>query len=208
MILLLLACTASPSKGTDTSTETGTDTSTETGTDTADDSGDDTGAVWAMDLPAFEPSDGHGRADECDLWMPVAYECTGPNPPVTWTAPPAGADALVLILDDPDANDFAHWAVYGIPPTESGLAEAISGQDVAADLPPGATELDNGFRYAGSGGSCPPAVHLYRWRIWAVTEDFSFTPSGSATQQFHDLADAAEAASLGSAGRCHLYGPE
>ena len=47
-------------------------------------------------------------------------------PPLEWTAPPAGAQELVLIVEDPDAptaEPFCHWLVWGLAPQQGKLLE-------------------------------------------------------------------------------------
>ena len=47
-------------------------------------------------------------------------------PPLEWTAPPAGAQELVLIVEDPDAptpEPFCHWLVWGLAPQPGKLLE-------------------------------------------------------------------------------------
>ena len=39
-------------------------------------------------------------------------------PPLEWTAPPPGAQEVVLVVEDPDApgdKPFCHWLVWGLP---------------------------------------------------------------------------------------------
>jgi hypothetical protein len=74
---------------------------------------------FAVSSPAFrdgEPLDPCFTADEEDA---VA-------PPLEWTAPPAGAQELALIVEDPDAptpEPFCHWLVWGLPPQQGKLLE-------------------------------------------------------------------------------------
>ena len=47
-------------------------------------------------------------------------------PPLEWTAPPAGTQELVLIVEDPDApspEPFCHWLVWGLPPHKGQILE-------------------------------------------------------------------------------------
>ena len=47
-------------------------------------------------------------------------------PPLEWTAPPAGAQELVLVVEDPDApsaDPFCHWLVWGLAPQKGQLLE-------------------------------------------------------------------------------------
>ena len=47
-------------------------------------------------------------------------------PPLEWSAPPAGARELVLVVEDPDAptpEPFCHWLVWGLAPQQGKLLE-------------------------------------------------------------------------------------
>ena len=63
-----------------------------------------------------EPLDPSFTADEEDS---VA-------PPLEWSAPPAGTEELVLVVEDPDApspEPFCHWLVWGLAPQQGKLLE-------------------------------------------------------------------------------------
>ena len=47
-------------------------------------------------------------------------------PPLEWSAPPAGAQELALVVEDPDApsaEPFCHWLVWGLAPQKGQLLE-------------------------------------------------------------------------------------
>lgn len=47
-------------------------------------------------------------------------------PPLEWSAPPAGTQELVLVVEDPDApapEPFCHWLVWGLPGQKGQLLE-------------------------------------------------------------------------------------
>ncbi|MCB9699460.1 MAG: YbhB/YbcL family Raf kinase inhibitor-like protein [Alphaproteobacteria bacterium] len=228
MWLALLACGGSADDKDvtvlDTDTEADADTDTDSDSDSDSDSDADADAdedtdtdadadtptaetaspgVFTLTSPDFVSSAGDPRAARCDWIMPAAFSCDGPNPELVWTDPPVGTVAYALIFDDPDANDFHHWAIYDVPGAETGLAQGISGRNVDPHtLPPGSTELRNGFGYVGYLGSCPPAPHVYRWRLWAL--DQRITP---ATATFAAVEAEATAHALGEATLCHIYNP-
>jgi Raf kinase inhibitor-like YbhB/YbcL family protein len=96
--------------------------------------------------------------------IPARYTCkgTGTSPELHWTDVPTDAQALALVVDDPDAPNgtFVHWVVVDIPASVQGAP--------AGHAPEGATELD------GSGGHgwqppCPPhGSHHYRFHVYAL----------------------------------------
>jgi Raf kinase inhibitor-like YbhB/YbcL family protein len=106
--------------------------------------------------------------------IPAVYTCQGKDvsPPLAWTGAPAGTKSLALIVDDPDAPDpaapkrtWVHWVLYDVPPTASGLPEAV-GRDA---LPAGTREGVNDWARTGYGGPCPPiGRHRYFHKLFAL----------------------------------------
>ncbi len=105
--------------------------------------------------------------------IPKKYTCDGEDvsPPLVWTGVPAGTKSLALIVDDPDAPDpkapkmtWVHWVLYNIPPTATGLPEAVGTR-----LPPGTLEGLNDWKRTGYGGPCPPVGrHRYFHKLYAL----------------------------------------
>lgn len=121
--------------------------------------------------------------------IPAQYTCEGANisPALAWSAAPAGTKSFALIVDDPDAPDpaaprqvYVHWVLYNIPPSTSGLAEAVK------SLPSGAREGKNDWHRTGYGGPCPPiGRHRYFHKLYAldvVLPDLG-TPTKTALEQ-------------------------
>ena len=106
--------------------------------------------------------------------IPAKYTCEGRDisPALSWSGVPGGARSLVLIVDDPDAPDpkaplmtWVHWVLYNLPPSSSGLAEAVA----AKDLPKGTREGLNDWKRTGYGGPCPPiGRHRYFHKLYAL----------------------------------------
>jgi Raf kinase inhibitor-like YbhB/YbcL family protein len=106
--------------------------------------------------------------------IPTLHTCQGKDrsPPLAWTGVPAGAKGLALVVDDPDAPDpaaprmtWVHWVLYDLPPTATGLAEAVASRD----LPPGTREGTNDWKRTGYGGPCPPiGRHRYFFKLYAL----------------------------------------
>jgi hypothetical protein len=171
------------------------------GDDDDDAQDDDDAAVdfrlWSDELLS---DDGIEHTYDCDQSLPPEHSCWNPNPAISWEGAPAGTVAFTLIFDDPTAGDWEHWAVYNIPASADGLAAAISGDGATGSLPDGAVELDNGTGDPGYFGSCPGAVNLYRWRLWAMTELLTDHPANYA-----QLAGDAEAVSAEMTEMCHVF---
>jgi hypothetical protein len=106
--------------------------------------------------------------------IPKQYTCEGKDlsPPLAWSGVPAQAKSLVLIVDDPDAPDpaapqmtWVHWVLYNLPPTATGLPEAVG----ATHLPQGTREGSNDWQRTGYGGPCPPiGRHRYFHKLYAL----------------------------------------
>jgi len=104
--------------------------------------------------------------------IPARYTCQGEDvsSPLTWTDLPADTKSIVLIVDDPDAPDpaapkrtWVHWVLYNLPPTATGLAEAVR------ELPEGTLEGRNDWGRTGYGGPCPPVGrHRYFHKLYAL----------------------------------------
>jgi Raf kinase inhibitor-like YbhB/YbcL family protein len=95
--------------------------------------------------------------------IPRRFTCDGDDvsPPLTVSDAPAGAAALVLVMDDPDApgGTWDHWVAYDIP--------------VTAQIPEGVASLGtagtNSWGRTGYGGPCPPSgTHRYFFVVYAV----------------------------------------
>jgi Raf kinase inhibitor-like YbhB/YbcL family protein len=113
---------------------------------------------------AFEPGGEIAQAHTC--------EGKDTSPPLSWSGVPAGAKSLALVVDDPDAPDprapkmtWVHWVLYDIPPTATGLAEAVASKD----LPAGTRQGTNDWKRTGFGGPCPPiGRHRYFFKLHAL----------------------------------------
>lgn len=62
--------------------------------------------------------------------IPRRFTCDAENlsPPLQWSNAPEGTRSYVLLCDDPDApsGTWHHWAVYDIPPTQTGLVDSAA----------------------------------------------------------------------------------
>ncbi len=106
--------------------------------------------------------------------MPARFTCDGidVSPELLWSELPAETKSLALIVDDPDAPDpraprmtWVHWVLYNIPPSATGLLEAIA----AKALPSGTRLGLNDWGRTGYGGPCPPiGRHRYFHKLYAL----------------------------------------
>ncbi len=130
--------------------------------------------------------------------IPVQHTCDGSNvsPALQWTDAPPGTKTLALITDDPDApmGTWVHWVIYNVPPTLTGLPEAVDRSQFVLN---GAKQGLNDFRHLGYGGPCPPSgkPHRYFFKLYALDAELPLSPGATNSQlekamQGHVLAQA------------------
>ena len=122
----------------------------------------------AMALEISSPAFANGEE------IPALCTCEGKDrsPALEWRNVPRATASLALIVEDPDAPDprapkmtWIHWVLYDLPPSATGLAEAVK----LSELPTGAREGLNDWRRSGYGGPCPPiGRHRYFFRLYAL----------------------------------------
>lgn len=97
----------------------------------------------------------------------AAMACGGSNvsPQISWGTPPAGTEEIVVIMDDPDAGGFLHWALWGIPGTTAGIPEGNPANLGKAG--------QNDFGQTGYGGPCPPPGPPHNYRIRVIASPFA-----------------------------------
>jgi Raf kinase inhibitor-like YbhB/YbcL family protein len=114
--------------------------------------------------------------------IPVDCTCDGKNtsPDVTWSSPPEGTQALIVILDDVEAPSGAgtQWVVTDIRP-ETRLLSA--GADPATV---GGKVLSNDRHEAAYRGPCPPhhEGHHYALRVIALDHPLGLAESAEREQ--------------------------
>lgn len=116
--------------------------------------------------------------------IPRQYTCDGDDvsPPLDWSDVPAGAQSLVLIVDDPDAprGDWLHWLIYDLPAGDGSLPEGV-GQ--AENKPGGGVQGNNSWRRADYGGPCPPSgTHRYFFTLYALDTRLELDPGTTRLQ--------------------------
>ena len=133
---------------------------------------------FTLTTTAFE----HGGA------IPSRFSCDGDDvsPDLAWAGAPAGVASFALVVDDPDADDFLHWALLDFAGTDSGSLPA--GFAASVDAPQQAT---NDFGRIGWGGPCPPSgTHTYRFRLHALAAPLALAGAPDADELDDALAGA------------------
>lgn len=117
--------------------------------------------------------------------IPEKYTCDGSeiSPPLEWSGAPEETQAYALLVTDPDARDFVHWAVADIPKVLTSLGEGASGTDI------GGIEGTSSAGNVGWSGPCPPSgEHRYVFDIYALNAPLGLrdVPDGAAIRRALD----------------------
>ena len=114
------------------------------------------------------------------------YKRENVNPPVKFSGVPEETESLVLIADDPDAEEpagkiWTHWLMWNIPPETEGIGEG--------EEPIGAREGMNDFGDRGYGVPHPPdGEHTYRFKLYALDTELDLNDAS----EKEDLEEALE----------------
>lgn len=105
-------------------------------------------AAIRLTSPAFDHDDP----------LPSRYtgDGEGLSPPLTWTGVPPGTRELVIVCDNPDAEEgvFTHWVVYGIAPDVTALSEGVP-EETLVENP---VSLVQGLNDFDESGYSPPVA--------------------------------------------------
>ena len=118
--------------------------------------------------------------------IPRRFTCRaeGASPPLVWTGVPADAEALAVVVSDPDApgGTYVHWVVLDLDPSADSIQEAA--------VPTGARQARNSAGRARYDPPCPPSgTHRYRFTVFAL-RTASGLPDGTDTDRALDAIDA------------------
>lgn len=108
------------------------------------------------------------------------YTAENVNPLLEIDGVPASADALALVMDDPDAVEPAgkvwdHWVVWNLDPDRSTIPEDWDAS--------GAVQGQNDYGEQGYGGPNPPdREHTYRFTLYALDRQVDLDPGATKAQ--------------------------
>ncbi len=110
--------------------------------------------------------------------IPSTYTCDGVDisPPISWSGAPARVKSFALLVTDPDASGFTHWIIFNIPATSTGLSADIPNTATLAD---GSRQGKNSFGGIGYAGPCPPSLHRYSFKVYALDRKLPLTGTPS-----------------------------
>jgi len=115
--------------------------------------------------------------------IPKAFTADGADlsPALAFQEVPAGARALALIVDDPDApvGLWVHWVLYDLPGAATTLAQ---NQPRSATLAGGARQGRNSWSRLGWNGPSPPPgrPHRYFFKLYALSAPLGLEPGATA----------------------------
>jgi len=134
---------------------------------------------------------------------PGAAPGEGTSPAMTWTNVPPGTQSFVLNMRDLDVarnrttDDQAHWVVWNIPATATGMTE---GQPRGAQLPDGSFQISaTGQVYRGPGAPATGPRHHYMFEIYALDIKLDVQPAADAFETRANVMRAMQGHVLGKA---------
>jgi len=115
---------------------------------------------------------------------PGAAPGEGTSPAISWANPPAGTLSFVLNMRDLDVarnrttEDQAHWVVWNIPATSTGLPEGVAR---GSQLPDGSFQISvTGPVYRGPGAAATGPRHHYVFELYALDTKLDVQPGTDA----------------------------
>lgn len=137
--------------------------------------------------------------------IPVKFTQAGEqvSPEMKWINVPKGTVTFLLHMHDPDVarnkttEDQAHWVVWNIPGTATGLPENVP---KGADLPDGSHQISaSGPVYRGPGAPASGPPHHYTFEIYALDTKLDVTATADAFETRTNVMKAAQGHILGKA---------
>ena len=118
--------------------------------------------------------------------IPAKYTQAGEqvSPALVWTNTPPGTQSFMLHMHDLEVarnkttDDQAHWVMWNIPETATGLPEGVPR---GADLPDGSHQISaSGPVYRGPGAGANGPMHHYTFEIYALDTKLDVTATQDA----------------------------
>jgi len=134
---------------------------------------------------------------------PGAAPGEGTSPAITWTNVPPGTQSFFLNMHDMEVvrnkttDDQAHWVVWNIPGTSTGLPEGVA---KGAQLPDGSYQISaTGLVYRGPGAPANGPQHHYMFELYALDTKLDVQPSADAFETRTNVMKAIQGHILGKA---------
>jgi len=127
----------------------------------------------------------------------------GTSPAINWANTPAGTQSFVLHMHDMEVSrnrttdDQAHWVVWNIPATSTGLPEAVP---KGAQLADGSYQVSaTGQVYRGPGAPANGPPHHYVFELFALDTKLDVQPTADAFETRANVMKAIQGHILGRA---------
>jgi Raf kinase inhibitor-like YbhB/YbcL family protein len=127
----------------------------------------------------------------------------GTSPAISWTNTPAGTQSFVLNMHDLDvarnktSDDQAHWVVWNIPASATGLPEGVP---KGSQRPDGSYQVSaTGPMYRGPGAPATGPVHHYMFEIYDLDTKVEVQPTADAFETRMSVFKAMQGHILGKA---------
>lgn len=127
----------------------------------------------------------------------------GLSPAITWANVPAGTQSFVLNMHDMEvvrnktSDDQAHWVVWNIPATSTGLPEGVP---KGSQLPDGSFQISaTGTMYRGPGAPANGPPHHYMFEVYALDAKVDVQPTSDAFETRANVMKAIQGHILGKA---------
>ena len=127
----------------------------------------------------------------------------GTSPAIAWGNTPAGTQSFVLNMRDTDVarnkttDDQAHWVVWNLPATATGLPEGVA---KGSQRPDGSYQISaTGPVYRGPGAPATGPMHHYMFEIYALDTKVDVQPTADAFETRANVFKAMQGHVLGKA---------
>jgi Raf kinase inhibitor-like YbhB/YbcL family protein len=134
---------------------------------------------------------------------PGAAPGEGTSPAISWMNAPAGTQSFVLNMHDMEVvrnkttDDQAHWVVWNIPATATGIPE---GAPKGPKLPDGSYQISaTGLVYRGPGAAATGPMHHYMFELYALDTKLTVEPAADAFETRTNVMKAMQGHILGKA---------
>src|SRR5262245_35403125 len=134
---------------------------------------------------------------------PGAAPGEGTSPAITWANVPAGTLSFFLHMHDMEVvrnkttDDQAHWVVWNIPGTATGIPEGVP---KGSKMPDGAYQISaTGPVYRGPGAPATGPQHHYMFELYALDTMLNVEPAADAFETRANVMKAIQGHILGKA---------
>src|SRR3954464_1753376 len=158
-------------------------------------------AAMTLKIPGFP--DGGQIPVKFSQAAPGAAPGEGTSPAMNWTNAPAATQTFFLHMHDLDlarnktSDDQAHWVLWNIPATATGLPEGVP---KGSQLGDGSFQISaTGAMYRGPGAAANGPLHHYVFELYALDTKLDVKPSSDAFETRANVMKAIQGHIIGKA---------